>query len=159
MGLFRWIKERRRRKEEAKEIEMKRLAEKEQETHIAECLATENPHVYSMGGYWGHHIDWFGDNSPDDGKVYGHLPRLPELGDIVEVTMESGRVMEYRFIEVRYCADPRDMFFGTLRPAVLKDDPNALVVCPECKKTWVSSMWDKDACPGCAFNRIMAKTA
>lgn len=126
---------------------------------VNRCLAVKDPHVYAMGGWWGNHIGWLDRDNWEGGRVYGHKPRRPNVGDVVEINMEGGDTMLGRFIEVEYCRDPRDMFFGTLHFVGYEEKKDEFVRCARCKKEWVAEHWKQESCPGCAFNRIMDREA
>jgi len=46
--------------------------------------------------------------------AHGHLRRLPKNGDIFETKTSSGRIVQMLVCSVRYCSDPRDMWFCDL---------------------------------------------
>ncbi len=77
---------------------------------------SEPPQTYELGGGWGDHVGFFPEY--EDGKreqrVTGHKMRRPKVGDFLRVPMQSGRVLTFKFIEVRLMRDPRDQFFGTV---------------------------------------------
>jgi hypothetical protein len=63
--------------------------------------------------YWGDaiHIDKWEKNP----KIYGWVSNPSvSLGDIFVSKMNSGKLCWFRTIELKYCADPRDMFFATI---------------------------------------------
>lgn len=44
-------------------------------------------------------------------KVAGHLYDRPEVGDIINSKMTSGKIGQFLVTDVEYMADPPDMFF------------------------------------------------
>lgn len=57
---------------------------------------------------WGNSIEW---NDYQKRKLHGHLQNRPQLGDIINSKMESGKVGQFVVVEVHYMRDPPDMFF------------------------------------------------
>lgn len=49
----------------------------------------------------------------DNRKIVGWLDIQPEVGDLLECELKNGLGL-FRFIEVRGCLDPADMFFATV---------------------------------------------
>lgn len=48
----------------------------------------------------------------DVSKVAGHLTPRPQENDLMLVNMGSGEPGLYRFFDIEYCNDPKDMFFA-----------------------------------------------
>ncbi len=69
------------------------------------------PKTYIVGGSWGNKIQWL---EVDKGKVVGWKSCRPTKGDLLEAPMKSGKVGVFKFVEVKLCGDPRDMFFATV---------------------------------------------
>lgn len=73
-----------------------------------------DPHIYNTRNHksWGNHIgivDWAA------GKIEGHLPRRPRVGDHIHFDMQSGKTMDTIVTEVDCMYDPPDQFFATVR--------------------------------------------
>ncbi len=47
-------------------------------------------------------------------KIIGFLKDLPVIGDCVHTKMESGSVAELMITKIKYCYNPKDMFFATV---------------------------------------------
>lgn len=61
---------------------------------------------------WGNRIgiwDW------DAGKLEGHLPRKPRVGDRIRFQMKSGQILETEVTEVKTFIDPPDQFIATVK--------------------------------------------
>ena len=61
---------------------------------------------------WGHNYDVM--HRSDDGSRYkfvGWLTPQPSNGDTLLIPMDSGKVCKFRVENIRYCGDPKDMFF------------------------------------------------
>lgn len=80
----------------------------------------EKPYVYTKREHaWGNHIsidDW------GKRRVWGHLPRKPQDGDVLRMPMQSHRVGLFRFRDVEYPGDPPDMFFARLEDWRYEDE-------------------------------------
>jgi hypothetical protein len=65
---------------------------------------------------WGHHMETMNSLNAERTllKVYGHT-RLPLMqGDTAIMSMKEGDV-PWLIEEIRWCDDPRDMFFATIK--------------------------------------------
>lgn len=71
----------------------------------------EKPILYEMFGSWGNRIEW---QDFQKREVRGWKQRRPVVGDLIGMPMQSGNDGVFRFTEVEYMEDPRDMFFGKL---------------------------------------------
>lgn len=74
--------------------------------------------THSIGGVWGNHISWLPKpqrRTLPRYKVYGHMSRPPEVNDLLEAPMESGRTGIFQFAEVQREKDPADMFFAVVK--------------------------------------------
>lgn len=72
---------------------------------------------------WGNHIKFF---NFDNRQIWGHYlnkyswasngkkPYKLSLGDEIQFRMGSGKIARFLIIELKYQADPKDMFFGTV---------------------------------------------
>ena len=69
-----------------------------------------NPKYWNYEEYsgWGCHITWWKEGT----KVYGHLQKKPNVGDILRCKMESGKTGLFRFTDIQNEMDPPDMFWG-----------------------------------------------
>jgi hypothetical protein len=65
--------------------------------------------VYEIGGYWGHHVEWF---NFEKRRIWGHKTPLPKVGDFVDCDMQSGQRCRFEIIKVEGQSNPRDMFFA-----------------------------------------------
>lgn len=68
-------------------------------------------HITPRDNRWGHAIEWF---DFDRMKVHGWLRDRPKVDTTFLAEMQSGKLARFKFIEVRYPGNPRDMFFGTV---------------------------------------------
>ncbi|MFW6009077.1 MAG: hypothetical protein ACOCP8_07430 [archaeon] len=68
--------------------------------------------VYKIGGGWGDRIEWFDFKKR---KVVGWKNNKPQKFDLLISKMESGKVVVFTFINIEYCSDPHDMFFGIVK--------------------------------------------
>lgn len=71
-----------------------------------DSIEAEFPHMTDESGQTG--IDL------DNCKCNGWLPRKPKDGDILRVKMTSGKIFQFRFMEVRHVQQVSDMFFAKL---------------------------------------------
>jgi len=75
---------------------------------------------YTIGGYWGNHIEWLVDDwskvnfNEDTLEVAGHTPIRPEKGQTIMGEFNKSWI-KFKFIEVRYCSEPNDMFFAKVK--------------------------------------------
>ena len=71
---------------------------------------TPTGRVYNMWQYnsWGNRISW---RDFEKRSIGGHCLNL-RVGDELRCKMESGGVGRFIIIEIDYCQDPRDQFFG-----------------------------------------------
>ena len=77
------------------------------------------PVMYEMFGGWGNRIEWLNYNN---GKIAGWKQRKPVIGDLIKCPMESGKDKLFRVINVKYMADPQDMFFADTEDAGYFED-------------------------------------
>lgn len=74
--------------------------------------------TYSLRGdnMWGDSILWR-KGAPDGhkGRVYGWVPRLPRVGDLLAMRMQSGSWGAWVFDVVEPCGNQGDMFFATVK--------------------------------------------
>ncbi|MHA2380898.1 MAG: hypothetical protein ACXADS_16635 [Candidatus Thorarchaeota archaeon] len=73
--------------------------------------------TYKLGGDWGDAIDFFPKweaGSPKQ-QVVGWKDRIPVAGDILNVPMQSGKVLAFEFTKVTRPGSPDDMFFGEVQ--------------------------------------------
>jgi len=79
---------------------------------------------YDMGDGWGNSIRWwpngmqFVDRPLAHNEVYsvmGFKRSRPKVGDTLLDEFESSWVL-FKFVEVRLCNDPKDMFFANVTP-------------------------------------------
>jgi hypothetical protein len=89
----------------------------------ASALPAATPHTYQRSSNWGDALDFFPDY--ESRRVTGHKQRIPHVGDLMEVPMQSGRTGVYRFVEVQQMRDPPDMFFGRVEDVGFKDELEA----------------------------------
>lgn len=69
------------------------------------------PKTYQKTSEWGNAISF--EVKPDGSlSTYGHLADKPQRGDLLQLEMKSGKMALYEFTKVKYCYDPRDMFFA-----------------------------------------------
>lgn len=61
---------------------------------------------------WGDSIQW---SEWPKLKVHGHLYKRPVKGDILTCDFETGTRLEFQFVYVEHCSDPRDMFFANVK--------------------------------------------
>jgi len=72
--------------------------------------------IHILGGGWGNAINI--DNWPESEnekqvvKVHGFKNPKPLVGDLLRIPMKSGKVLINRFVSVKNCGDPADMFFA-----------------------------------------------
>jgi len=78
----------------------------------------EQPHEYKMGGGWGDAIRWFNEEEFEQEPTYETQftvvrwkQRIPEVGDLVKGEFERSWIT-FRFVDVKPCGNPKDMFFG-----------------------------------------------
>jgi hypothetical protein len=72
--------------------------------------------IFEIGGGWGNSIQWSSFGTGAQGtKVHGWKSRRPEVGDWLVSDMQSGEKGVFRFMEMDYKTDPRDMFFATVK--------------------------------------------
>ena len=71
--------------------------------------------TFTVGGGWGDRItinEWPKRDNENLASVYGHKNPIPRIGDTLRVPCKSGKVMLCKFVDVRPCGDPADMFFA-----------------------------------------------
>ena len=73
----------------------------------------KKPRMFSMWKHegWGDSIFWWDE---DKNRVTGHLTPLPRKGDLLRCKMKSGRICQYKFVEVEGFCNPGDQFMGTV---------------------------------------------
>ena len=75
---------------------------------------------YKIGGDWGNHIEWLVDDwsvvdfNKDKLRVAGHKRVIPKRGDTLMGEFEKSFI-KFKFLDVRQCSDPPDMFFATVK--------------------------------------------
>ena len=75
--------------------------------------------TFVFGGNWGDRIELRGEwpkTTDDKLQVAGWKNPMPKEGDILLIPMQSGKTLKCKFIEVRPCGDPADMFFADVEP-------------------------------------------
>ena len=75
----------------------------------------ETGKVWQMSKHngWGHSIKWRDNDSLT--KISGHLSGI-SIGDIVISTFRSGNEARFLVVDMSYCGNPPDLFFGTVIP-------------------------------------------
>lgn len=71
----------------------------------------DKPKTFQKCNGWGNAIH-FEAKTDKTLSVYGHQSDRPRRGDLLQVDMQSGKMALYEFTKVKYCYDPRDMFFA-----------------------------------------------
>jgi len=82
---------------------------------IEEChIQNVAPSTFSLWEHrgWGDSINW---QDWEKRSLYGLMTPKPKVRDILRAKMESGKIARFEFTEVREMADPKDMFFATVR--------------------------------------------
>jgi hypothetical protein len=90
-------------------------------------------HTFKAGGGWGNCNvlgDPIGDREDNVRRVHGFLSvdllfsgvRFPQVGDHLEVRMQSGKVAVFEFIEVKRAGDPPDMYTGSVKGLDYRDE-------------------------------------
>lgn len=81
---------------------------------------TNGKREFTMGGGWGDAINWENPerfSKPFDEKtkfeVVGWKSPKPEHGDTLKAEFEKSWIW-FRFVKVKPCGDPPDMFFATV---------------------------------------------
>jgi hypothetical protein len=71
--------------------------------------------IFEIGGGWGNSIQWSSFGKETQGtRVHGWKTPRPNVGDWLVSDMRSGGKGVFRFMEMDYKNDPRDMFFATV---------------------------------------------
>lgn len=77
---------------------------------------------YKIGGGWGDRIEWLNPerfSEPFDEKTHFHVAGWkavkPSVGDGLVGEFEKSRIW-FRFVKIRHCGDPPDMFFAEVVP-------------------------------------------
>ena len=86
---------------------------KQQELEVKEN--SSGPHkVWDMDKHkgWGNNISWL---DWDKRSLYGHTTPLPKVGDEILSPMLSGKKGSFIIAQIRYCTDPSDMWFATVK--------------------------------------------
>ena len=88
----------------------------------ARVVDFDNPD-YVLGGGWGCHVSLLDDeetytktdlNKKHRIGVYGHYTPRPKIGQTLMI--EGGKTWTmFEFLDVEYCNDPNDMFFGKVK--------------------------------------------
>lgn len=73
------------------------------------------PTIWSVKKFkgWGNRISWYGRTG--DGKEhmwFGWTTPRPQLGDIIETEMQSGRIDRFTIISLKLYIDPDDMWYA-----------------------------------------------
>lgn len=74
---------------------------------------------FKMGGDWGNRIqqmEWPKKDNDNLATVVGWKNPKPRVGDELEVPMESGKMLLCKFVKVKNCNSPTDMFFADIKP-------------------------------------------
>ena len=94
------------------------------------------PHCYEIGGGWGDAITWMRpeqhqrDNDVNTRfDVSGHKWRIPEVGDLLTGDFAKSTRL-FKFVEVRRCGDPPDMFFGAVVCIEVRPKSKGGSLCP-----------------------------
>lgn len=75
---------------------------------------------YKIHTGWGDHIEWMSTDwdkvnlGSDLLSVYGHMIRRPNIGQTLMGEFEKSFI-KFEFVDVEYCHDPDDMFFGKVK--------------------------------------------
>jgi len=74
---------------------------------------------------WGNNICFTGKNlldvlvswndTEEDIGIYGHHPSIPRVGQTIFCECENSFI-KFEFTEIERCSNPRDMFFGKVKP-------------------------------------------
>jgi hypothetical protein len=90
------------------------IHEYQKSTAIKKSLATnDKPRLYKAWEL----TDWGNALYMDSHfKCQGHLMIHPSIGDLLVAKMDNGTFYQYTFSFVKYCRDPRDMFFAQICP-------------------------------------------
>lgn len=106
------------------------------------------PHVWNMWEHtqWSDSIQWF---DFEIRRITGHfkncwtdmpsfyladrafkmnMPYKLEIGDELKAMMLSGRIARFKIIELEYCCDPTDMFFGTVKDVAYVDETETIAI-------------------------------
>ena len=85
---------------------------------LKKLFIKNNSHVVQPTGYiyeqwnhssWGNHISIL---SWDKRRIYGHMFRIPRVGDEIRFKMESGKIGRFLVVRLEHCSSPSDMFFA-----------------------------------------------
>lgn len=73
--------------------------------------------TYKIGGGWGDSIiiDKYAVDGKSFTKVHGWKNPLPIKGDLLLIPMKSGKTVIGKFIKIKPCGDPPDMFFADVK--------------------------------------------
>ena len=76
---------------------------------------------YTLGGSWGNHISLMDskgfsglDLNTAAAAVSGHTTPRPKVGQTLVGEFQKSFI-KFKFIEVKYCEDPPDMFFAKVK--------------------------------------------
>lgn len=61
---------------------------------------------------WGNSISFFNWNTR---QLVGHTTPHPSVGDELLMLMQSGKTARFKFVTVKPCVDPSDMWFATVK--------------------------------------------
>lgn len=81
--------------------------------------------IFTIGGGWGDIIsidEWPKKDNKNLASIHGHKNPIPRIGDILRVPCESGKTMRCKFVAVRPCGDPADMFFADIEAIEYESD-------------------------------------
>ena len=81
---------------------------------------TKTGNIYKMWEHseWGNRVSWTDWHARE---IDGHLLGIKK-GDEIRSKMESGKIARFVVIEITYCSDPSDMFFGKVKDLGYEDD-------------------------------------
>lgn len=74
------------------------------------------PKTFELGGSWGDAIEWqynIPDTENRKARVSGWKEIKPKVDDFIIGEFSDG-IRKYKFTDVQYFSDPRDMFNGTI---------------------------------------------
>jgi len=76
---------------------------------------------YQLGGGWGHHVSLENERNfhkinlnEQTVRVYGHITPRPKEGQTLVGEFQKSFI-KFEFVDVKYCADPPDMFFAEVK--------------------------------------------
>ncbi len=89
---------------------------------------------------WGNHIGWF---DFDSRRVDGHMSPIPEVGDYIIAKMQSGKRGVFEIIQVKWCVDPHDQFFATVKDIGYENGEKCIFVNDQKEFDRLNKIWNK----------------